>query len=211
MSKEELLPLLREERALSDALEKLLVACRRHGKSMRAEIEPLRKDSIRLQALRAEYNEMKRTKADKARHDLFDQARRELHAGGLRDFPALFAKAVVVGRLPAICIYAKRLSDASRNVLVRPSQYRYQPANLEHLVYADRCRTGRACMAHLGSSNDDMEKRGEPLPSRKTVQRYIKARAGAPGSGVRMGFLPFGAEQFAAGFCAQNSATMSEL
>ena len=201
MSEEELLPLLREERARSDALEKLLVACRRYGKSMRAETEELRKDSIRLQALRAQYKEMKRTKADKARHDVLDQARQELRVGGLRDFPTLLATAVVKGRLPPGCIFARRLSDAARNVLVAPTQRRYTPEVLEHLVYGDRCRTGRACMEHLNSSNDDMSKRGEPMPSRKTVQRYIKQRAGAPGSGVRMGFLPFGAEQFAAHLC----------
>lgn len=149
MSEEELLPLLREERARSDALEKLLVACRRYGKSMRAETEELRKDSIRLQALRAQYKEMKRTKADKARHDVLDQARQELRVGGLRDFPTLLATAVVKGRLPPGCIFARRLSDAARNVLVAPTQRRYTPEVLEHLVYGDRCRTGRACMEHL--------------------------------------------------------------
>ena len=197
MTQAEVLVVARQEKARADSTAKLFSALRLLATSQYKELLQLRDESVRLRAANAELRAAQRAPADAQRHATLDAARLELRAAGLRDFPLLFAAAVCSGHLPPGCIYAQRLSDASRNVTVAPSQRRYSPRVLEHLVYADRCRTGRACMAHLNSSNDEMSKRGEPMPTRNTVQNFIKERAGAASSGVRMGFLPFGAAEFA--------------
>ena len=201
MPSTELLPIAREEKARADALQKLLSAAQKTGASRLEELEARRKDSVRLQALRVEYAAVKRTKAELQRHSLLDAARVELQEAGLHDFPLLFAKAIGSGRLPPGCIFAQRLSAASRNVNVGVGQRRYPRAVMQHLVYAHRSPSAPAALTALNSSNTSMAQRGEPMPSRKAVQTWIKKEAGATSGGVRMGFLPRNAVEFANHLC----------
>jgi len=95
------------------------------------------------------------------------------------------------------CIYTRRLSDGSRNVNVAPRQHRWQDMVKQHLVYVDRSASGRKALELIGSTNTRASQRGEPMPSPKLVQRWIKQKAGArAGEAVRMGFLPERAREF---------------
>jgi len=67
----------------------------------------------------------------------------------------------------------------------------------QHLVYVDRSASGRKALELIGSTNTRASQRGEPMPSPKLVQRWIKQKAGArAGEAVRMGFLPERAREF---------------
>lgn len=196
MSKEELLPIVRAEKDRGEMAEKLLRSVRSLAEKVLKELEVARKDSIRLQATQALLKEHMRPAADRKRHDLLDAARSELIAGGRRDFLEGFATAVTTGKLPPNCIYARRLSDASRNVNVAMGQRRYSRPVLAHLAYASQQR-GRKAFETMSSESSNPQQRGEPMPSAKTVQRFFKQQAGTrPGEPVRMGYLEQGVREF---------------
>ena len=197
MTREELAPLLRAERTRSDVLTKIVAVQRKQLEQSVAAIAKGRDDAVRVMALQAELRTERRRKADRERHDLIDRATAELKAAGRRDIFSLFSKAVVSGRMPPTCIYTRRLSDGSRNVNVAPRQHRWQDMVKQHLVYVDRSASGRKALELIGSTNTRASQRGEPMPSPKLVQRWIKQKAGArAGEAVRMGFLPERAREF---------------
>ena len=103
MSKEELLPLLRAERERADALATIVAWQRARLKQAQADLARGREDAVRVAALRVELRAERRSKADRQRHDLIDQATVEFKAAGRRDMFQLFAKAIVSGRMPPTC------------------------------------------------------------------------------------------------------------